>query len=406
MKILLHTPIVLAILISCGQVPNENKKGNNTEVKHLIRDNSKLTEINVKFSNEDIFIDTILTRPRIIKLETNNSCLIGNIDKILFDDSLIFVVDRTISQAIFIYNFSGKLQGKISQRGKGPKEFIGIWDATLIPERKQVALLDLISSKVNYYSYEGEFETKKRLPFQFNGFTYIDLNTIAYYTGRSVNRNIPSIDNHKLVIASDKNEITSKSTPLTLNQINGKFSYETQFAPLWKFGNKVYYNPNFSDTIYRIAKDSLIGEYYFNMNGENIPNGKKNTLDDYTFNELAKKYSFINGDFIALDDYLYIAIARPAGYHYLYYSKKTGRVISGDNYSMSDPLFSFLGIPRARYDKNTIVASKQPQEILNYQNHFKHDSHWKEDDIKLKSLFENLKESDNPVLFFYTFKSF
>jgi hypothetical protein len=403
MKNILFVLIYLS-LAACNHQQNANRK-NNSGINYLTEDYSKLKRINVSPDDSLFFIDSLLSEPRFIKLETNNNCLIGKIDKIICDDSLLFVIDQTISHTIFIYDLSGKFKGKISKRGKGPREFLEIMDVAIVPSKKQLALLDVRSRKINYYSYQGEFLSYKKIPFLFTGFTYINTNTIAYYTGTASNYKTPFIDRNMLVVATDKDEILSKRIPLTHNQINSSFSFETKFAPLWKFGNQVIFNPRYSDTLFRVGRDTLFGEYYFNMNGKNIPYDKKANLDDKMFRELTKKYSFLNGNVIDLKDYLYAAMATPTGYHHIFYSKRTRKTISGYNFKMRGPFYSFFDAPSARFGENTIIVIKEPQEITMHKKNIELDVLWKKNK-KILELFKNLKETDNPVLLFYPIKDF
>ena len=58
-------------------------------------------------------------------LETNDSCLIGEITKLICLNNLIYIADN-ISKSIFVFDMSGKLRTKIHSVGSGPGEYTNI----------------------------------------------------------------------------------------------------------------------------------------------------------------------------------------------------------------------------------------------------------------------------------------
>jgi hypothetical protein len=40
----------------------------------------------------------------IIPLESNDQCLIGNIDKVIFSDDQIFILDKNIAKTVFVFD--------------------------------------------------------------------------------------------------------------------------------------------------------------------------------------------------------------------------------------------------------------------------------------------------------------
>jgi hypothetical protein len=73
------------------------------------------------------FVDTIMA----IKLETNDNFLIGRIDKACILNDRIVILDRKLSQTIFVFDLAGKFINKYSKRGKGPGEFVALNDLTV-----------------------------------------------------------------------------------------------------------------------------------------------------------------------------------------------------------------------------------------------------------------------------------
>jgi len=59
-----------------------------------------------------------------LKLETTEESLIGNIDKIIKKKDRIYILDRLVAKALFVFDTEGTFLFKISNIGKGPGEFL------------------------------------------------------------------------------------------------------------------------------------------------------------------------------------------------------------------------------------------------------------------------------------------
>jgi hypothetical protein len=398
------TPFFLLLIVILTLSACTDRKSKYSPSGELISNSSSIKEIDVK--NEDFLIDSILSVPKFIRLETNPNCLIGQIDKLLYQDSLFFIVDRTISPSIMVFNRSGHFLNKISSRGKGPGEFMEIWDVNINSHKRRIELLDEISGRINYYDYDCNFLGYKNIPFLFTGFANLNDTTIVYYTGRASNALTPAIDKNLLVIGSDKNGVLNKAFPLSKNEIDHKLTYETYLAPLWNYGGQIYFNPRYSDTIYRITKDSLVSAYHINMQGKTIPQSQREEMDDAKFDQLNQKYSYLNGNFISLDDFVYIAMISNSGYTHVFYSKKTHKTISGAAFAKENPFFIYFEPPIARMDKNTIVSVQTAYQIMYQEKFIKFDPIKSSEKNEQMKVFKNLNRNDNPVLVLYTFKKF
>ena len=60
----------------------------------------------------------------IVPLETNDSVLIGEIDKVIFYETRLYVATFSPEQAVYIFNLQGKLLHKISRKGRGAEEYL------------------------------------------------------------------------------------------------------------------------------------------------------------------------------------------------------------------------------------------------------------------------------------------
>jgi hypothetical protein len=130
------TPYILILILCFGCKPKN------------ISDNSFERIIacdNIINSNESKLND-IVDSYDMIKLETNKDCLIGDIQKLVIYDNKIFILSRNI----YCFNMKGKFIYSISNKGKGPKEFLKLQDFSI--NDSLLYLYDNFGRKLNIYN--------------------------------------------------------------------------------------------------------------------------------------------------------------------------------------------------------------------------------------------------------------
>ena len=411
MKCLIIIATLFFILNSCqnkrskSRIDDSNRELKVADLKEFIFNNDSIIELRIDCNEPEIIVDEILSRKvDFVKLETKKECLIGRIDKILFDDDKIFIVDKLVSKGVFIFDFNGNYLGKISNSGRGPEEFIEIQDVTINKWKKEVHILDAFGSKINCYNYLGEFLEAVKIKTLFHAFEYLNSNTAIRYKNRNFSPDIPEIQ-FATLYAVTENSIISYGFEEGISQ--DKFSWNTQ-QQLWKHQDEVYYNSRFNDTIYRVSKDTVWGTYSLNLLGYNIPAKEKVNLTNEKFEELKSHYGYLNGDFIDSEDFVFLKVFLPHGTVSSAYSKETGRIISGKQIRTNKyPLHIFFDSPLTHYKDNILVEVVDAQTIIKFQ--------WKDCPVKseypeLEKVFADLNIGmnafNNPVLFFFELKGF
>ena len=116
-----------------------------------------------------------------IKLATDTSNLIGVIDKIIPLQDRILIVDKDITQTIYIFDKSGRFIRKINKKGRGPGEYLSLNDVAVDVSNKRLIVLDDIAQKLSIFTYEGEFIEKIGLDFITTSIAYLGNNKLACY---------------------------------------------------------------------------------------------------------------------------------------------------------------------------------------------------------------------------------
>ncbi len=255
-----------------------------------------------------------------------------------------------------------------------------------------MAILDRIQRRILYYKYNGEYVSTERVPFINNYFEYLESGNKAYEIYGMNDPELGSDKENSLVVTDSANNVVYSF----FKDIHRSDFYYTKNRTLRKFHEGVYYTPNITDTIYCI-KDSIVeAKYYIDITQNNVTDMK--VTDTKQFHEMLAEHYFFNGDFIELKDFTYINIMSPWGYPSAVYvhGKKKTYLSSGTG---NHPFFAFMGTaPKARYKENCIVLDVRSYQILAQKSQLYNGGEHKQ---LLDSLFENLTEDSNPVLFFY-----
>lgn len=111
-------------------------------------------------------LSSILSRYRLIPLQTGDSSLVGAVVKVVKNDGRYYVSDR--SDQLSVFDAQGRFLGRIAGRGAGPGEYGRLLDFDV--DDRQVVILDY--QRLHFYSLDGEYE--KTVHMADNG-TYVRL---------------------------------------------------------------------------------------------------------------------------------------------------------------------------------------------------------------------------------------
>lgn len=72
-------------------------------------------------------IEEFIEEVALVPLETNDECLLGELEKIYESDGRLYILDKR-KAAVFVFDKSGKYLYKIERRGNGPEEYVEVSD--------------------------------------------------------------------------------------------------------------------------------------------------------------------------------------------------------------------------------------------------------------------------------------
>ena len=201
-----------------------------------------------------------------IKLATDTSNLIGVIDKIIPLKDRILIVDKDITQTIYIFDKSGKFIRKINKKGRGPGEYLSLNDVAVDVSNKRLIVHDDMAQKISIFTYEGEFIEKIRLDFITTSIAYLGYNRLACYCdyinnpNYSIRSKSPNLILFDLQTRKTQSKLFFNSTINRLgitgliNNLSSTYSNDT-----------VHLIMPLNDTVYSICNNKVQPEYYVDL---------------------------------------------------------------------------------------------------------------------------------------------
>jgi len=113
-----------------------------------------------------------------IKLDNSTSALLGDIDRIVFSDSHIFILDRYKTKSIKKFDLKGNYITDIGSQGRGPGEFIEPTDFVCIDNK--IIVYDQFTHRLLHFNINGTLIDVQRVPFSFNTFFAFNENEFVF----------------------------------------------------------------------------------------------------------------------------------------------------------------------------------------------------------------------------------
>lgn len=173
-------------------------------------------------------------------------------------------------------------------------------------------------------------------------------------------------------------------------------------------GDLQYYHPFLCDTIYQIEDQNVKARYIVDFEGKsysrrNLEKKELYSTDDgfvYNREEMStSKYLFHPFSFSDRVDYLSFANKMGHGLYSIYYDKKTNKAYIGDRYDLKGVknVVAF-NPPKAGYGNYLVGYVNASVFIKGWENYRR--TGLKNVPDEMKDIYERVKATDNPVMFF------
>ncbi|HEY3373049.1 MAG TPA: 6-bladed beta-propeller [Prolixibacteraceae bacterium] len=272
--------IILFIVMGCQKKP----------LTHIDK-NVEIINLNEGLENDGIVLklSDIAKYIQYVPLETTNECLIDKIDKIMIDDSLIFLFNK---KQFFIFNKTGKFVRSVGRVGKGPGEYLRIMDFTINSTENIIYIYDSDQKKVLKFNFNGDFDFEFKLSSYPTCITCVDDKFLALSW---VKPDFIGNENYGLSYYTLDGQLLSKS--FDRENEKAKESMASTFLTRLNYycDSLTYWEINL-DIIYRIIEETKMIPRYKIDYTTNIASKEMNKISKDIF-----RYS----DFIETDKYLF-----------------------------------------------------------------------------------------------------
>jgi hypothetical protein len=328
-------------------------------------------------------LDNLVSKIRVIALETRPECLIGTIKGLYQNDQGFYLLTDKIQ--IMHFDLTGRFIWKIDKKGKGPGEYQYIFDFAL--DDKGLILLDSSGKKLLFYDLNGQFIKEITNVPAGIGITCSGMEYLAILHGRAAS--LPLQKRELSIIRLDGTAV-STFFPFDKNEGMSLFSSFTRTST-----GKVLFHPHFEPVIYEISGASIDTLIRFDFQQAPV----------HSFREMGEAAEFIGIRRIVDTDKTFAAIFQSKSESSLWLlNHETGnsKLLSSSGlfygFPLSTPVWS---------NGKEFIDSRDALDIIEILG--------KTDHGNLESLkrnidgfnsLEQLNQDDNPVLIFYKFVKF
>lgn len=338
--------------------------------------------------NESVNISDFAESIRVIRL--SNDSIVRDIEKLLIDnDGNFFMIDSK-GTSLQKYDRNGKFVSQISRRGKGPGEYLEIYDFDIDNDR--IIVYDSNRDDLMYFDMEGNF-----LSIEPTGLDY-------YLSFAAVNDTIYACHggSYTDIILNGKKFYESPRRSSSEEGLN----YIHSDHQLPKNGDEVYWERVYNDTLYRVTAKGVEPAFIIDFGPLKMP-ADIPINDDIWGNPDVPKYSRDPSNFQISDKFISFHFANKMDIYFCVYNRETGK-----SYTYRILNIDLNPIP---FDENVLAIrgnklymTMSADRLCSYLDFLKSENKKENKEIidKINSIIgpEPLTEMDNPLIFEVTCK--
>ena len=388
------TIIIFSILFcACGTSPQNNSMAlalSDTEIikinpgsPHLIRADMAKTIDTKKLLDMIQSIDYI-------KLDSSEP--MGPINKMVVTNDKIFIMDSFAAQQIFVFDKTGKLLYRIKNKGRGPKEYISIWDMQVDTIRNEILLNDALARSYLYFSADdGQFIRREK------GIAncYVARIDSLYVNLQNNGQDFNDEENWAILI-TDKDSVIYKGFEFKPIQ-EGDYIVNSFYRDN---DGSLLYTPINSDIVYQFTSPMAAYAKYVVCQERSIWKLYNEKLTALEIRQRIKENNYTRSgtDFIATGTHVFFTLDSKykeyVGVKPHFWDKRNNIIYKWDE-GIPSPIRDLIGHPKAVYGNTFVSISPTVGIPKEYRYLF---------NPRLKKLLDNSNEGDNPILALYTLK--
>lgn len=372
---------VVAILFSCKK--NEPRH-NDEEFEY---------RISVEDTQDSINKSELVADYQLIALKTGSGFFLDEIENSVLVDDLVYVQDR---YGVYCFDLKGNFKFALDDRGKGPREFVKIRDFCI--DEGEIYLFDSAGRKILVYNaHTGNYRRTIDVEYPAKSIGVIG-DTLFLDRLNMINPVLADSDHSRLLVTSLSNNENIFYTDFTYEEKNG-FNKE-----LMSYHQNAYWRENAYNKVYKwngsrfkpyvhfdFGKRNITREYVNQLpNGETLFGNTKGKI--YDLRQVYENENFIFGRLFIDNDHISTILFDKESSQKLVFKKIGG--ISEDLFPETfrgvykDQFYGFISA-QTLYFKNKLENEHKISQKV---------------DPKVKDVYKDVKETDNPYLVLYEFK--
>lgn len=356
--------------------------------------------IHFDFTQElkDIHLAGLIKDCTIVPLETSDSVLIGEIDKVILYENRLYVATFSPEQMVYIFNLQGKLLHKIDRKGRGAEEYLQLFDMFVDSRNRTLNLLSRMDEKLLVFDVDGYRLVKTiRLPKSFVGMIPFENGYMGYMGNYSQDKDQP----YNLWKMNFQYEIESQYM-----EIDSRWeSKMASILPLSTYKDSLYYIAPTDFNIYRCQKKDMSVDHTVHLGKFHLPS-EQLSYDEYK--EYTRKPGYITTieKFQETPDfYIYWVLAEGQNRLCLY-NKNNRESQVCELTAYTDKYFiSFGNIKDITSD--CIITSVSASEMCTYlkggNEYVNFEEEYPKQIQRMREEFSGIQEDSNPCIVIYSF---
>ncbi len=285
------------------------------------------TVLRVELKESILAFEDLFVRADLIPLETQDSCFIIDIEKVIpYGDGLL--IFDPIRPALLAFDKGGRFVKQISRKGDGPGEYQAISDVFINREMGNVCFLSPYGN-ISTYDMDGQYIGQDLLPTKPNYYAGVLLNdeNIALWSCVDVE------ESGVTVVKKDSMALVYEAWH------NDRMLDMGLMKPFYQYDEESFFSSAYQPVVYKIASDSLERAYRWDFGKHNID--AKLLL---SYSEIENGFERNNKILTDLDDgvlpfsmergaqnniYYYVALRKGVGFNRpwinVFYNKEDGK---------------------------------------------------------------------------------
>jgi hypothetical protein len=365
--------------------------------------------LNLEQSQVDakIKLSDLITDYRMLSLKNWEGGVVGDIDKILLSDSLVFILDQYIFNSLQIFDlFTGEQVVQFIPTGEGPGEMKSITEFDLDIVNRKILIYDNSLAKVLYFSFEGDFLYEKRLPIRAHSFRIFSGNQLLFSSYNNGNDHLGKTAESDLFLLDSNFIIQNTYKYPKINQMLSDFVPRDVIR---ENGGVVTYFPRFANELLQIdiEKNTISPILQVDLESRGLSNKDLKDVGPDFISERKEDQKFYGfGQHFDTPNWTAMKFNRFGGTElHVYYNKITGEVISGTGFEYDFEDLIFYSFPLICADQLCVSFIKLGNtQYKDYEEFFKKMEGSGREFTKVKKFLESVEDFEQPVLLIFKLK--